>query len=74
MSALLTAYYASGNVLGLGDTEVKEQISCPPGLYGLEMVVVVGRQTITRKSSQHVVYSYASWRKSKLAKGRLAES
>lgn len=31
-------------------TEVTEQISCPPGAYGPVMVVVGGRQTITRIS------------------------
>lgn len=45
---LLGAYNVPGSVLGPQDTEVKEQISCPPGVYGPVMVVVVRRQTITR--------------------------
>ena len=60
----------SGNVLGPGHIDVKEQISFSLGAYGLVMIVVVGRQTITR-INRHVVYKYMLWRKSKQAKGRL---
>lgn len=42
----------SGNVLGPGHIDVKEQISFSLGAYGLVMIVVVGRQTITRINRQ----------------------
>lgn len=42
----------SGNVLGPGPIDVKEQISFSLGAYGLVMIVVVGRQTIARINRQ----------------------
>lgn len=52
LRALLSAYYVPAKGVGPGETEAKEQMSCLPGAYGLVMIVMVGRQTITRISKK----------------------